>query len=101
MLITSRGATSLDDPGPPDFYGPGSSRHVPLIAAGPSTRAGVVTSQPGSLSDIPATVLVGLGLPNRTDFGTGTWAAGSAVSGVPHPLPSGATASRALTRAFQ
>jgi hypothetical protein len=100
VLVTSRGATSLDGPGPPDFYGPGSSRHVPLIAVGPDCRAGVVTSQPGSLADIPATVLVGLGLPTRTDFGDGTWAAGTAVGGVPHPVPAGATAGRALTRAF-
>src|SRR6185437_3601456 len=44
VIITSRGATTIDDPGS-DFYGPGSSRHVPLIVIGPGVRVGVVTGE--------------------------------------------------------
>ena len=100
VLVTSRGATDLGEPGPADYYGPGSSRHVPLLALGPNVRPGVVTSQPGELADVPATALVGLGLPNRTDLVDGTWAAGAAVNGIAQPAPAGALGGRALTRAF-
>ncbi|MHB8417676.1 MAG: alkaline phosphatase family protein [Myxococcales bacterium] len=100
VLITSRGATDLGDPGPADFYGPGSSRHVPLLVLGPNVRQGVVTSEPGELADLPATALVGLGVPSRTDLVDGTWAAGTAVNGIAQPLPAGATGGHALLQAF-
>ena len=99
VFVTSRGATTIDDPGA-DFYGPGTSRHVPLIALGPSVRPGVVTSEPGQGADLPATLLLGLGLPSRTDLLDGTWAAGSAVGGIAQPTPAGATGGHALVRAF-
>ena len=99
LLVTSRGATTIDDVAP-DFYGPGTSRHVPLVAVGPNVRSGIVTSQDGQGADIPATVLVGLGLPVRTDFVDGTWAAGSPIHGIAQPTPAGATGGHALTRAF-
>lgn len=100
LAITSRGATNIDDPGA-DFYGPETSRHVPLVLLGPNVRAGIVSSQPGSPADIPATVLFGLGVPTATDFVLGTWAAGAYVAGIPQPRPSTATEGHALTRAFR
>jgi len=99
VAITSRGATPIDDPGA-DFYGPGSSRHVPLILVGPGVRPGVVTGQPARPADIPATLLYALGAPTRTDVAQGTWAAGTPVGGVPQPSPSAATQGHALLRAF-
>lgn len=99
VVVTSRGATTIDDPGA-DFYGPGSSRHVPLILVGPGVRAGVVSGQPARPSDIPATVLYALGAATRTDVAQGTWAAGAPVGGVPQPSPSAATQGHALLRAF-
>ncbi|HXU60299.1 MAG TPA: alkaline phosphatase family protein [Polyangia bacterium] len=99
VVVTSRGATTIDDPGA-DFYGPGSSRHVPLVLVGPGVRAGVVSGQPARPSDIPPTLLYALGAATRTDVADGTWAAGAAVGGVPHPSPSAATQGRALLRAF-
>ena len=100
LAITSRGATNIDDPGA-DFYGPETSRHVPLVLLGPNVRTGIVSSQPGSPADIPATVLFGLGVPTATDFALGTWAAGASVAGIPQPRPSTATEGHALTRAFR
>jgi len=99
IVITSRGATTIDDPGA-DFYGPGSSRHVPLLLLGPNVRPGVVSGQPASPADVAATVLFGLGAATTTDVATGTWATGAPVGGVPQPSPTGATAGRALLRAF-
>jgi len=99
VLVTSRGATTIDDPGA-DFYGPGTSRHVPLLVLGPDVRPAVTTSQDGQLADIPATALVALGLTSRTDFVDGTWAAGTPVGGIAQPTPAGATAGHALLRAF-
>lgn len=100
IAVTSRGATTIDDPGA-DFYGPGSSRHVPLLLLGPDVRPGVVTGQPAAPVDLPATILFGLGAPMTTDVANGTWATGVPVSGVPQPSPAGATAGRALLRAFE
>lgn len=99
VLVTSRGATEIDDPGA-DFYGPTSSRHVPLIALGPNVRQNIVTSEPGEMADLPATVLVGLGFPSRTDFVDGTWATGATVGGIVQPTPSGATGGHALMRMY-
>jgi hypothetical protein len=99
VVITSRGATPIDDPGA-DFYGPGSSRHVPLVILGPGVRAGVVTGQPAAPADIPATILYALGAPTTTDFALGTWATGTPAQGVPQPLPAAATEGHALVRAF-
>ena len=99
IAITSRGATAIDDPGA-DFYGAGSSRHVPMILLGPNVRPGVVSGQPASPADLPATLLFGLGAPTTTDVANGTWATGAPVAGVPQPSPAGATAGRALLRAF-
>lgn len=99
IALTSRGATTIDDPGA-DFYGPGSSRHVPLLLLGPNVRPGVVTGQPAAPVDLPATVMFGLGAPMTTDVANGTWATGVAVAGIPQPSPAGATAGRALLRAF-
>jgi arylsulfatase A-like enzyme len=100
VLITSRGAAAIDDPGA-DAYGPGSSHHVPLVLVGPNVRAGVVTGQHGQPADIPATVLFGLGAPTATDFVQGTWARGPDVGGVPQPAPTSATAGHALICGFQ
>jgi arylsulfatase A-like enzyme len=99
VVITSRGATTIDDPHP-DFYGPGSSRHVPLILVGPGIRLGAVTGQPATPADIPATVLYALGAATTTDISGGTTATGTPVGGVPQPTPATATASHALLRAF-
>jgi|GEM_PF-2355906 len=99
IVLTSRGATTIDDAGA-DFYGPGSSRHVPLLLLGPNVRAGVVSGQPASPADLPATLLFGLGAPVTTDVANGTWATGLPAAGVPQPTPAGATAGRALLRAF-
>ncbi|HUB09881.1 MAG TPA: alkaline phosphatase family protein [Myxococcales bacterium] len=100
ILVTSRGATDLGDSGPADYYGYGSSRHVPLLALGPNVPGGVITSQPGDMADIPATVLVGLGVAARTDIADGTWAAGTAVNGIARPAPEDALGGHALVRAF-
>jgi len=100
IAITSRGATAIDQPGA-DFYGPGSSRHVPLILLGPNVRPGVVSGQPAAPVDLPATLLFGLGATTTTDVANGTWATGTAVAGIPQPSPAGATAGRTLLRAFQ
>ncbi len=111
LIVTSRGATTIDDPGA-DFYGAQTSRHVPLIFTGPNVPAGVVTSQPATQADLPATALVGMGAPNRVDFVDGTWAISpvpppfsplGADAGVPEiiqPLPPGALGGHALMRAF-
>jgi len=100
IVLTSRGATVIDDPGA-DFYGPGSSRHVPLLLLGPNVRPGIVSGQPAAPVDLPATLLFGLGAPTTTDVANGTWATGTPVAGVPQPSPAGATAGRTLLRAFQ
>jgi hypothetical protein len=99
VIITSAGGTPIDD-AKPDFYGPGSSRHAPLILVGPGVRAGVVTGQPATPADLTATILYALGAPTSTDVSLGTWATGAAVSGVPQPIPSTATEGHALLRAF-
>jgi hypothetical protein len=99
VIITSRGATTIDDPGS-DFYGPGSSRHVPLILMGPGVRAGIVTGQPATPADLPATILYALGATTATDVAQGTWAAGTAVGGIPQPTPAAATQGQVLLRAF-
>jgi hypothetical protein len=99
VFVTSRGATAIDDPAA-DFYGPGTSRHVPLLIVGPNARPAVVSGQPGAPADLPATVLFALGVPSTTDFVTGTWATGGAVGGIAQPLPATATAGHALVRAF-
>jgi len=99
VIITSRGATTIDDPGS-DFYGPGSSRHVPLILLGPGVRAGVVTGQPATPADLPATILYALGAATATDVAQGTWAVGTPVGGVPQPTPAAATQGQVLLRAF-
>jgi arylsulfatase A-like enzyme len=99
LVLTSRGATTIDDPGS-DFYGPGSSRHVPLLLVGPAVRAGVVTGEPATPADIPATILYALGAATTTDISGGTTATGIPVGGVPQPSPSTATQSHALLRGF-
>jgi arylsulfatase A-like enzyme len=99
VIITSRGATTIDDPGS-DFYGPGTSRHVPLILLGPGVRAGVVTGQPATPADLPATILYAVGAATATDVAQGTWAAGTPVGGVPQPTPAAATQGQVLLRAF-
>jgi hypothetical protein len=99
VVITSRGATAIDDPRA-DFYGAGTSRHVPLILLGPNVRVGAISGQPGTPADVPATILFGLGAPAATDLVTGTWAQGAAIGGVPQPTPRGATDGHALVRAF-
>jgi arylsulfatase A-like enzyme len=99
VIITSRGATTIDDPGS-DFYGPGSSRHVPLVLLGPGVRAGIVSGQPATPADLSATVLYALGAATTTDVALGTYATGTAVGGVPQPLPAAATQGHALLRAF-
>jgi hypothetical protein len=101
VVVTSRGATTMEDDGS-DFYGAGSSRHVPLVLAGPNVRAGVVSGQPGAPADIPATVLFGLGWPSVTDFADGTRAVAptSAAAGAPQLAPRGAFEGHVLLRAF-
>ncbi len=99
VVITSRGATPIDAQGG-DFYGPGSSRHVPLIVIGPGVRPGVVSGQPATPSDLTATLLYALGAATRTDVADGTTAAGPAVGGIPQPSPAAATQGHALLRAF-
>jgi hypothetical protein len=99
VAITSRGATPIDGDGG-DFYGPGSSRHVPLILVGPGVRSGVVSGQPATPSDLPATLLYGLGAATKTDVAMGTYAAGPDVGGIPQPSPAAATQGHALLRAF-
>jgi hypothetical protein len=100
IVVTSFGGTSIDSDRP-DFYGPGSSRHAPLIFVGPGIRAGIVSGQPAAPADLPATILYALGAPTTTDFALGTWATGTPVSGVPQPSPNVATEGHALLRAFE
>jgi len=100
VFVTSRGATTIDDP-QADFYGPGTSRHVPFMVIGPNARPGIVSGQPGTSADVPATVLFALGLPTDTDFVNGTWAEGKTVEGIAQPLPAPATAGHALVRLFR
>jgi hypothetical protein len=97
VLVTSRGATTIDDRGS-DFYGAGSSRHVPLVVVGPNVRAGVVSGQPGTPADVPATVLFALGFPSVTDFADGTRAVTSGPT--PRLAPRGALEGHVLLRAF-
>jgi hypothetical protein len=99
LIVTSRGATTIDDPAA-DAYGAGSSRHVPFLMVGPNVRAKVVTSQPAAPADLPATVLFGMGAAARTDFVDGTWAAGTDVAGIAQPTPKQATGGHALLRAY-
>lgn len=99
IVVTSPGGTPIDG-ARPDFYGPGSSRHAPLIIVGPGVRAGVVTGQPAAPADLPATILYALGAPTTADVALGTWATGIPVSGVPQPTPNAATEGHALLRAF-
>lgn len=99
VVLTGRGASPIEDPGA-DFYGPGSSRHVPLVVIGPGARAGVVSGQPAAPADIPATILYALGLPTSTDFAQGTWATGTPVGGISQPLPASAADGHVLLRAF-
>jgi len=99
VVITSRGATPIDDPRS-DFYGPGSSRHVPLVLIGPGVRVGVVTGQPATPADIPATILYALGAAITADVSGGITATGVPIGGVPQPSPRTATQSHALLRAF-
>jgi len=99
VVVTSPGGTPIDGD-KPDFYGPGSSRHAPLILLGPGVRAGVVTGQPATPADLAATILYALGAPTSTDVALGTWATGTPVSGVPQPTPNTATEGHALLRAF-
>ena len=86
VVVTSRGATTIDDPGA-DFYGAGSSRHVPLFVLGPRVRRGVVSGQPATPADLPATVLFGLGLPSKTDFADGTQPLAAALDATPSATP--------------
>jgi arylsulfatase A-like enzyme len=99
VIITSRGATTIDDDGS-DFYGPGTSRHVPLIIVGGNVRPNVVSGQPATPADIPATILFAMGAPTATDFALGTWAVSPGVDGIPQPLPAAATEGHALLRAY-
>ncbi len=100
FVLTSRGATDVDDPSG-DFYGPQSSRHVPLVIAGPGVEKGRVTSEPAEPADVPATVLYGLGVATHSDFVEGTWAdAGAQPNGMALPIPTGATGGHVLARAF-
>jgi hypothetical protein len=99
IAVTSRGATAIDDP-MADAYGAGTSRHVPLILVGPNVRAAAISGQPATPADLPATILFGLGAPVATDLANGTWAQGTAVSGVPQPTPRSATEGHALVRGF-
>jgi len=97
VIVTSRGATTIDDGGS-DAYGAGTSRHVPLVVVGPNVRGGLVSGQPGTPADVPATVLFGLGLPVSADFADGTRAL--AQSGSPTPAPTTAFEGHVLLRGF-
>ncbi|HMF44465.1 MAG TPA: alkaline phosphatase family protein [Polyangia bacterium] len=99
VVVTGPGGTTIDGD-KPDFYGPGSSRHAPLILVGPGVRAGVVSGQPATPADLAATILYALGAPTSTDVALGTWATGTPVSGIPQPTPDTATEGHALLRAF-
>jgi hypothetical protein len=99
LVITGRGGTPIDDPHA-DFYGLGTSRHVPLLLVGPGVRAGVVSGQPATPADIPASILYALGAPTTTDLAQGTWATGAPVAGIAQPLPATASEGHALLRAF-
>jgi hypothetical protein len=98
VLVTSRAATSIDDAGS-DFYGAGTSRHVPLFLVGPNVRAGAVSGQPATPADVPATVLYGLGLPTVVDFADGTRTT-VAMPGSPTLAPRAAFEGHVLLRAF-
>jgi hypothetical protein len=98
FVVTSRGATTIDDDGS-DYYGPGTSRHVPLVLVGSGVRAGVVSGQPATPADVPATILYALGAPTTTDFALGTWA-GGIVNDMLAPIPAYATEGHVLLRAF-
>jgi arylsulfatase A-like enzyme len=98
VVVTSRGATTIDDAGS-DFYGAGTSRHVPLVVVGPNVRAGIVSGQSATSADVPATVLFGLGVPSKTDFADGTQALAGASS-APVLAPRSSFAGHVLLRAY-
>ena len=99
VVVTSRGATTIDDGGS-DAYGAGTSRHVPLVIVGPNVRGGVVSGQPGTPADVPATALFGLGLPTRTDFADGTRTLAPMPTAGPMLAPRAAFEGHVLLRAF-
>ena len=101
FVITSSNGADVDEAAA-TFYGPQATRHVPLVVVGGPARSGVVTGEPATAADIPATALFALGQAGRTDLLEGTWIAGAADSdsGVPQPVPAGATAGHVLARAF-
>jgi hypothetical protein len=71
------------------------------MVIGPNARPGVVSGQPGTSADVPATVLFALGVPSNADFVAGTWAEGKDVEGIAQPLPAPGTAGHALVRLFR
>ena len=102
VLLTSRGATTIDDAAA-DAYGPGSSRHVPCLLLGPNVRKDVVTGAPAEPEDVPLTLLFGLGAPSAADIARGTFPvrnAGAVTGAGVTPQPATATVGKALVRAF-
>lgn len=100
VVVTSMGGVDLSAPGLA-LAGAEQGRHVPLVIARGPARVGVVSGQPATAADLPATVLFAMGLPATTDFVEGTWIAGPAnADGVPQPVPSTATAGHVLAAAF-
>jgi predicted AlkP superfamily pyrophosphatase or phosphodiesterase len=100
LVVTSRGLNDIDDPAA-DSAGPGTSRHVPLIMVGPNVRAGVISGQPATSADIPATVAFGMGLATHTDFVEGTFIdQGAQTSGAFIVGPSNFAGGHALMRGF-
>jgi len=102
VVVTSRGATTIDDPGS-DYYGAGTSRHVPLILLGPNVRRGVVSGQPATPADLPTTVLFGLGVAAKTDFadGTQTLAVSTTPPSPPVLAPRASFEGHVLLRAYE
>ena len=99
VVITSRGATTIDDPGS-DFYGPGSSRHVPLVLLGPRRARRRGHRPAGHAGRFAGHHPLRARRRDATDVAQGSWADGHAGRGGAATDPGCRDAGHALLRAF-
>jgi predicted AlkP superfamily pyrophosphatase or phosphodiesterase len=100
LIVTSSNGADIDETAA-TTYGIQAARHVPLVIAGGPVRSGVVSGQPATAADIPATALFALGRPATTDFAEGTRILNPSATGpVPQAIPATATAGHVLGAAF-
>ena len=100
FIVTSSNGADIDDSAAA-FYGPQAARHVPFIIAGGPARSGVISGQPVTAADIPATALFALGQAATTDLVWGTYINGTTTAaGIPVPVPSTSTEGHVLATGF-